>query len=112
MRKGIECMEPDKIEKRIKEAKIVGIIFFILNLIILIFFIVLNQMTPALLFFRCATLTIIVGSILGYYQRKTFGPICGIIVSILLILSFGILDVILGVCYLVDNITLLKYIKN
>ena len=52
------------------------------------------------------------GTIIGCNKRMLYGPICGVVVSILMILNFNLIDIILGILYLVECISLIKYMKD
>ena len=52
------------------------------------------------------------GTIIGCNKRMMYGPICGVVVSILMILNFNLIDIILGILYLVECISLIKYMKD
>lgn len=105
-------MDPQKEEKTFKYAKWFAFIILVLNLISFIVSIGNGQMTTLAIVIRCALFAILLASIFGYANRKKYGPICGIIVSILIILNLDIFDILIGIAYLYDNISLLKYLKE
>ena len=105
-------MDPTKVEKKIKEAKIVALIILVINVLFFVFSFFFGQLSPLGIMIRLSVLAVIAATYIGYNQRKIFGPICGIIVSALLILNFDLIDILIGIFYLVDNITLIKYLKD
>ena len=105
-------MDPQKVEKTVKDAKLFAIILLVFNLILFLMSLSNGLMTPLSILIRCSILAILFKTIYGYSNNKSYGPICGIIVSILIILNLDILDVILGVIYLYENASLMKYFNN
>lgn len=59
-----------------------------------------------------AEIGVIVGAIKGFNDKKQYGAICGIITSILLIISMDIISLIFGILYLIDCIKILNYMKK
>lgn len=59
-----------------------------------------------------AQLVVIIATIKGLNDDQKYGAICGIIVSILLIISRDIISLIFGILYLIDCIKLINYMKN
>lgn len=104
-------MDEQKFEKSIKNAKwfAVGIMVLIIIVFVLSLFVIKPTTTSIIM--RIVQLAICVGAIIGFSKRTMLGPICGIIVSIFLILSFSI-ELIFGILYLIDCIKIIKYMKN
>ena len=55
---------------------------------------------------------LVLGSIIGCNSHMIYGPICGAIVAILMILSFAIIDIIIGILFLKECIVLVKYMQK
>lgn len=74
-----------------------------------------NNLTGSVLIaflLRVLQIAFIVATVKGCSDKKIYGPICGIIVSILLILARDIIDIIFGVLYLIDCIKLVNYMRK
>ena len=105
-------MDEQKFEKTLKDAKWFAVLLLVLNLIV--FFIYfstgdLNGISIIIKFFQFA---LFLGTIIGCNKRMMYGPICGVVVSILMILNFNLLDIIIGILYLIECTNLIKYMKN
>lgn len=59
-----------------------------------------------------AQLLVIIATIKGLNDNQKYGAICGIIVSVLLILNRDIISIIFGILYLIDCIKLINCMKN
>lgn len=59
-----------------------------------------------------AQLVVIIATIKGLNDEQMYGAVCGIIVSVLLMLNRDIISIIFGILYLIDCIKLVNYIKN
>ena len=59
-----------------------------------------------------AQLIVIIATIKGLNDNQKYGAICGIIVSVLLMLNRDIISIIFGILYLIDCIKLINYMKN
>lgn len=105
-------MDEQKFEKTMKDAKWFSII--ILILVLVMFFINLSSgaLKGLTLITTLLQIAILLGAIIGCSTRKMYGPICGVVVAILMILSFSILDMIIGVVFLIECINLIKHMKN
>ena len=105
-------MNNEKYEKKLKDAFAVAI--FILILVIILFVITLStgKMTNILMVSSIIQMVLLIATAVGIKQRVLYGPICGVIVSILMILALDIFDIIIGICYLIDNINIIRYMKN
>ena len=110
-------MDELKFEKSIKNAKWFAVGLLVLALIGFIFQImaVMASTSSATLFailLRSVQISLIIATIKGCNDKKIYGPVCGIIVSILLIMAMDIVDIILGILYLIDCIKLVTYMKK
>ena len=105
-------MGEEKFQKDVKNAK-----YFAVGLgaLIIIFFII-NLLTGGTnIITRLAgilEIILIILTIVGYHKQKLYGPICGIIVSVLLIISQDIISLIFGILYLIDCIKILNYMRR
>ena len=99
-------------EKAIKNAK--GFAIGILVIAIIAFFLNLfgGELNTLSIFIGIAQLILVFSTIKGLNEEKMYGPICGIIVSVLLMLNRDIISVIFGILYLIDCIKLVNYMKN
>lgn len=59
-----------------------------------------------------AQLVVIIATIKGLNDEQMYGAVCGIIVSVLLMLNRDIISIIFGILYLIDCIKLVNYMKN
>ena len=105
-------MDEQKFEKTLKDAKWFAVILLVLNLIMFFVYFssaTLNSISIIIKFFQFA---LFLGTIIGCNKRMMYGPICGVVVSILMILNFNLIDIILGILYLVECINLIRYMKD
>ncbi len=105
-------MDNEKYENGLRSAFAVAIFFLILAIIIFVASFFTGKMTPVLLISCIIQIALLIATAVGIKQKALYGPICGIIVSILMILTFSIIDLIIGVCYLIDNINIIRYMQN
>lgn len=105
-------MGEQKFEKTLKDVKGVSIIVIILVAIMFFMNISSGALKGLALIIPIFQIALCLGTILGCNNRMMYGPICGVVVAILMILSFTIIDIIIGILYLVECINLIKYMKN
>lgn len=105
-------MDQEKFEKALKNARAVALFLLALVIILFIFRIAMNQITTIQIISIVIQLILLIATALGMKKRALYGPICGIIVSILMILALDLVDIIIGICYLIDNIKIIKYMNN
>lgn len=105
-------MDEQKYEKTLKDAKWFSII--VLVLVLIMFFISLSSgaLKGLAIVSVILQIALLLGTIIGCSNRMLYGPICGVVVAILMILSFSIIDIILGVLFLIECINLIRYMKN
>ena len=98
----------DGLEKSLNNAKWFAVGLLVLTIII--FFITLSNgsLNIISIISFVIQLALIIGTIAGCNKQMKYGPICGIIFSILMILSFNIINIIFGVLFLIDCIKILK----
>ena len=109
-------------EKSVKNAKwfAVGILVLVIIGVLLRIFMVSSEFNDASvmglntisIIVGIAEIGVIIGAIKGFNDKKQYGAICGIITSILLIISMDIISLIFGILYLIDCIKILNYMKN
>jgi len=99
-------------EKAVKNAKWFAI--GILVLVVIAFCIRIFQGSLSLLpiVLVIAQLVVIIMAIKGLNDNQRYGAICGIIVSVLLMLTSNIIIFIFGILYLIDCIRLLNYMNH
>lgn len=105
-------MNDEKYEKALKNARWVAL--FVLALVIIMFVINIagGTMTTVQIISGIIQMALLIATAVGMKQRAMYGPICGVIVSILMILALGLIDIIIGICYLIDNINIMRHMKN
>lgn len=99
-------------EKAIKNAKLFAIGILVLAIITFCLNILSGASSALAIFLGIAQLVVIIAAIKGLNDNKMYGAICGIIISVLLILNRDIISIIFGILYLIDCIKLLNYMKN
>lgn len=105
-------MDEQKFEKTLKDAKWVSIIVLVLALIMTFINLSSGALKGLAIITTILQIALLLGTIIGCNNRMMYGPVCGVIVAILMILSFSIIDIIIGILYLVECINLIKYMKN
>lgn len=105
-------MDEQKFQKTLKDAKWFSII--ILVLLLIMFFITLSSgaLKGLAIITIILQIALLLGTIIGCHNRMMYGPVCGVVVSILMILSFDILDLIFGILFLIECINLIRYMKK
>ena len=68
-------MDPNKVNKKIKEAKIVALIILVINFALFSFSLVFGQLSPIGIVLRLLTLAVIAATYWGYTKRKKIGAI-------------------------------------
>lgn len=105
-------MDEQKFKKTLKDVKGVAIIIIILVAITLFSNLSSGALKGLSIIIPIFQIALCLGAIIGCNNRMMYGPICGVIVAILMILSFSFIDVFIGILYLVECINLIKYMKN
>lgn len=105
-------MDEQKFEKTLKDVKGVSIIVIIL--VAIMFFINLSSgaLKGLAIVIPILQIALCLGTVIGCNKRMIYGPVCGVVVAILMILSFSILDIIIGILYLIECINVIRYMKN
>lgn len=105
-------MDEQKFEKTLKDVKGVSIIAIVFVLIA--FFVILSSgsLTVLALASLLVRMALCIGTIIGCNNRMIYGPVCGVVVSILMILTFDIIVAIIGIIYLIECINVIRYMKN
>lgn len=108
-------MDENQYNKLLKEVKIFLIILAIIVIIntILIITTQIYSINPMLLIGSLIFyIFIMFTTYRGMKDLKMYGPICGIILSIILIISLDIISVAWGILFVFDCIKMIKYIKQ
>lgn len=105
-------MDEQKFEKTLKDVKWFSIIILVLALIMTFINLSSGTLKGLAIITTILQIALLLGTIIGCNNRMMYGPVCGVIVAILMILSFSIIDIIIGILYLVECINLIKYMKN
>ena len=99
-------------EKAIKNAKWFAVGILVLSIIAFCLRAFAGTLSTLSIIIGIAQLIIIIATIKGLNDNQKYGAVCGIIVSVLIILNFDIISIIFGILYLIDCIKLLNYMKN
>lgn len=99
-------------EKAIKNAKFFAVGILVLAIITFCLNVFGGASSTLTIFLGIAQLLVIIAAIKGLNDNQMYGAICGIIVSVLLILNRDIISIIFGILYLIDCIKLVNYMKN
>lgn len=99
-------------EKAIKNAKWFAVGILVLAIIVFCFNAFNGKLNTLSTVIGIAQIVLIIATIKGINDEKMYGAVCGIIVSILIILNFDIISIIFGILYLIDCIKLVNYMKN
>ena len=101
-----------KFKKILKDVKWSSIILLVLVLILFFINIAAGTLSGLSTMSIILQIVLLLGTIVGCNNEMLYGPICGTVVAILMILSFTIVTVIIGVAYLLECISLIKYMQN
>jgi len=59
-----------------------------------------------------AQLIVIIATIKGLNDKKKYGAICGIILSVLLMLNYDVISIVFGILYLIDCVKIINCMQN
>ena len=99
-------------EKAIKNAKWFAVGILVLAIIAFGLRVFGGTLDTLSIVIGIAQLIVIIATIKGLNDNQMYGAICGIIVSVLLMLNRDIISIIFGILYLIDCIKIIKYMKN
>ncbi len=99
-------------EKAIKNAKWFAVGILVLAILVFCLRAFGGTLNTLSIVIGIAQLLVIIATIKGLNDNQMYGAVCGIIVSVLLILNFDIISIIFGILYLIDCIKLINYMKN
>lgn len=99
-------------EKAVKNAKWFAVGILVLALIVFCIRIFGGTSNSLTIILGIAQLVVIIATIKGLNDEQMYGAVCGIIVSVLLMLNRDIISIIFGILYLIDCIKLVKHMKN
>lgn len=100
-------------DKAFSNAKWFAIGLLVLAIIVLIFnFVASPSQNIIKIVSYSIQIILLLATAIGCGKKMLYGPVCGIVVSILLIISLDIISLIFGILYLIDCIKLVKFIKN
>lgn len=105
-------MNDEKYEKALKNSRWVALFLLVLVMILFVITIANGQMTTVKMICAIIQMVLLIATAAGIKQRALYGPICGVIVSILMILALDLIDIIIGICYLIDNINIIRQMQN
>lgn len=105
-------MNDEKYEKALKNARWVALFVLVLVIIMFVVNIASGTMTTVQMIFGIIQMALLIATAVGMKQRAMYGPLCGVIVSILMVLALDLIDIIIGICYLIDNINIMRHMKN
>lgn len=99
-------------EKAVKNAKWFAVGILVLAVIAFCLKVFGETLDTLSIVVGIAQLVVIIATIKGLNDNQIYGAICGIIVSVLLMLNRDIISIIFGILYLIDCIKLVNYMKN
>lgn len=99
-------------EKAVKNAKWFAVGILVLALIVFCLNVFGGRLNKLSIVIGIAQLAVIIATIKGLNDNQMYGAICGIIVSVLLMLNRDIISIIFGILYLIDCIKLVNYMRN
>ena len=105
-------MNDEKFEKILRDVKWVSIFILVLVVIMFIKNLSVGALNTLSIIIKFIQIALLLGTAIGCKNRMLYGPICGIITAILMILALNIFDTILGIAFLIECVTLIKYMKN
>lgn len=105
-------MNEEKFEKTLKDVKWTSIVILILVVILYILTISTADFKIIQMVSFVLQVLLLVATAIGCENKMMYGPVCGTIVSILMILSLSIIDMIIGIFLLIECINLIRYLKK
>lgn len=105
-------MENEKLEKTIKDAKLASIIILIIKILHTLSLFASQYVPTTSKVISLMIVILLLVSIIGYKDKRMYGPIFGCIVSVLFILSADLLSLIVGIGLLVDCIYIIKNLRG
>lgn len=105
-------MDEQKFEKTLRDVKGVAIIVIVLVAIMFFMNLSAGALKGLAIVIPILQVALCLGTVVGCNNRMMYGPVCGVVVAILMILSFSIIDIIIGILYLVECINVIRYMKN
>lgn len=105
-------MDKEKYQKAVNNAKWFAVGLLVLSIFVLGINILGSNIRTLSIVLGISQIILIIATIKGYSKEKEYGAICGIIVSVLLILNMNIITIIFGILYLLDCVKILNYMKN
>ena len=104
-------MTEEKFEKNIKSLKCIAIIFCSFVTLTLIIRFAEGTIGYDIIDF-ILSFSLYLAIAIGCHNKKMYGPICGIIQSVLLITTFNTTSCIYGICILTLSINILRYMNK
>ena len=86
-----------------------------LLVLVLIVFIVSfsgNKYTTITIVVHIGMIVALIGTIIGCNNQTMLGPICGIMVCVLMVIFGGLIEKVFGILYLIDCIKLIKGLNS
>ena len=99
-------------EKAIKNAKWFAVGILVLAIIAFCLRAFGGTLNTLSIVITIAQLAVIIATIKGLNDNQIYGAVCGIIVSVLLMLNRDIISIIFGILYLIDCVKLVNNMKN
>lgn len=94
----------NEIEQKVKYCRQYSMIYFIVSAFAVIYF----AIQGTFLFMNAISTILFLVCFIGSGKKEKYGPMCGIIASIIMILTFDLLEIILAIFLLINCISLLK----
>jgi len=99
-------------EKAIKNAKWFAIGILVLAIITFCLRAFGGALNILSIIIGIAQLIVIIATIKGLNDKKKYGAICGIILSVLLMLNYDVISIVFGILYLIDCVKIINCMQN
>ena len=105
-------MDEQKFQKSLKDAKLFAAGVMAIIIVLFVLTILSGEANAVVIVVRALQLGLIIATIIGLNKESKYGAICGILVSVLMIISRDIISLIFGILYLIDCVKILNYMNN
>ena len=99
-------------EKAVKNAKWFAVGILVLAILGFIIKVSNGNVGVFTIIIGIAEIAVIIATIKGLNEGQMYGAICGIITSVLLMISKDLISIVFGILYLIDCIKLVNYMKD
>lgn len=105
-------MDEQKFEKTLKDVKLSAIVIWILIIASFVLKLINGTKAMPLLIGIIINSALLLGTIIGCNKKRIYGPICGIVVGILMFLSWDIISMVIGIILLIECVNLIKNMES